>query len=161
MERKQFFTIFPSYTNDATGIVSSSTAFLKVLVIVYFPLAGFPISTSFEKDQKQPRLLLVSVDVLEGAAVTFDSYPKVDGTRKSKYGEYVKLDSGNDNNNSDTEYTIYYNDDIKSEHAIASGSVPINYDYAKIEADRLTIDNQGNRKIEKVQRYFLGWWYSN
>jgi len=54
----------------------------------------FPISTSFEKDRKQPRLLLVSVVVLEGAAVTLDSYPKIDGNRKSEYGksEYVKLD---------------------------------------------------------------------
>jgi NTE family protein len=113
----------------------------------------FPISTSFEKDHKQPRLLLVSVDVLEGAAVTFDSYPKIDGSRKSEYGECVKLD-GNDNNNYRTEYTIYYNEGVNLEHAIASGSVPINYDYAKIQADTFTIDNRGNKKVEKVDRYF-------
>jgi len=115
----------------------------------------FPISTSFEKDRKQPRLLLVSVDVLEGAAVTFDSYPKIDGSRKSEYGksEYLKLD-GDDINNNRTEYTIYYNEVVNLEHAIASGSVPINYDYAKIEADRLTIENRGNKKVEKVDRYF-------
>ncbi|MGC2685293.1 MAG: hypothetical protein WA323_25840, partial [Candidatus Nitrosopolaris sp.] len=43
--------------------------------------ARFPISTSFEKGE--PRLLLVAVDVQEGAAVIFDSYEKEDGTRKS------------------------------------------------------------------------------
>jgi hypothetical protein len=34
--------------------------------------AHFPIATSSKEGQKQPRLLLVSVDVREGAAVTFD-----------------------------------------------------------------------------------------
>ena len=51
--------------------------------------AKFPIATNYGEDdhQKQPRLLLVSVDVQEGATVTFDSYPKKDGSRKSQYGE--------------------------------------------------------------------------
>jgi hypothetical protein len=39
---------------------------------------------------KEPRLLVFSVDVLEGEIVTFDSYPKSDGSRKSKYGKYEK-----------------------------------------------------------------------
>ena len=43
----------------------------------------FPIATSF--NQNQPRLLLVSVDVQEGAVVTFDSYPKdVQGTEENQ-----------------------------------------------------------------------------
>ena len=51
-------------------------------------------------------------------------------------------------------YTINYDDAIVPDHAIASGSVPINYDYAKIEANKLTIDNQGNEAIGKLQRVF-------
>ena len=48
-----------------------------------------PISTTFHKDnRKEPRLLIFSVDVLEGETVTFDSYPKSDGSRKSEYGKY-------------------------------------------------------------------------
>jgi len=49
--------------------------------------AQFPIATSFNRNQ--PRLLLVSVDVQEGAVVTFDSYPRDEqGTRRdSGYGE--------------------------------------------------------------------------
>ena len=43
--------------------------------------AQCPIATSFNRNQ--PRLLLVSVDVQEGAVVTFDSYPKDEqGTRR-------------------------------------------------------------------------------
>jgi hypothetical protein len=40
--------------------------------------AKFPIATSFDdkSSSPQPRLLLVSVDVAEGAAVTFDSYER-------------------------------------------------------------------------------------
>lgn len=116
--------------------------------------AKFPIATN--SDLKQPRLLLVSVDALEGALVTFDSYPKVDGSRKSEYGEeYNKLnDNGNNDNKIEYEFTIHYDDGIASDYAIASGSVPVNYDYSRIIANRLIVDNQGNRKKENVQRYF-------
>jgi hypothetical protein len=41
-------------------------------------------------DGKQPRLLTVSVDVLEMAAVTFDSYKKEDGSRRSEYTSHDK-----------------------------------------------------------------------
>ena len=53
--------------------------------------AKFPIATSFDEKSSlpQPRLLLVSVDVAEGAAVTFDSYETEDGSRKSEYGKYI------------------------------------------------------------------------
>ena len=50
--------------------------------------AKFPIETNYNQKQKRPRLLLVSVDVLEGAVVSFDSYPRVDGNRRSEYGAY-------------------------------------------------------------------------
>ena len=40
--------------------------------------AKFPIATRHEDNQ--PRLLLLSVDVADGVAVTFDSYPKADGS---------------------------------------------------------------------------------
>ena len=48
--------------------------------------AKFPIATSFDK--KQPRLLVISVDVLDAATVTFDSYEKPNGKRESKYINY-------------------------------------------------------------------------
>ena len=117
--------------------------------------AKFPIKTS--SDQNQPRLLLVSVDVLEGAVVTFDSYPKLDGITKSEYGDYIKL---KENGSKDGKYKwqyqfeIPYEDGIISDHAIASGSVPINYDYSKLMANKLTVDNQGNKKMENAERYF-------
>lgn len=97
--------------------------------------AKFPIPTN--PDQNQPRLLLVSVDVQGGAVVTFDSYPKdEDGkVRESRYGNYS------------SEYTISYPEGIRLDHAIASGSVPINYDYAKI--DDVYVSNS-----DKVTRYF-------
>ena len=46
-----------------------------------------PIATSFDEKSSlpQPRLLLASVDVVQGATVTFDSYETEDGTRKSEY----------------------------------------------------------------------------
>ena len=118
--------------------------------------ARFPIATSYNYNQKQPRLLLVSVDVLEGEAVTFDSYPRVDGSRRSEYGDFYPANKKSVGTNEDGqyEYTINYDDGIISNHAIASGSVPINYEYAKIEANKLTIDNEWNKRIENVQRYF-------
>jgi NTE family protein len=49
--------------------------------------AKFPIATT--KEGGQPRLLLVTVDVADGIPVTFDSYPKEDGTRKTEYGRFL------------------------------------------------------------------------
>jgi NTE family protein len=104
--------------------------------------ARFPIATSYEG--KQPRLLLVSVDIQEGAVVTFDSYPKDEnGTiRESWYGNYDKKGR--------YEYTIGYPDGIRLDYAMASGSVPINYDYAKIAH----VDKLVNSGSNKVSRYF-------
>jgi len=93
--------------------------------------AKFPIATNYEENQKQPRLLLVSVDVQEGEIVTFDSYPKQDGLRKSEYGDY--REASGDNGKTGYGHIIRYDDGIKSNYVIASASVPINYDYAIIE----------------------------
>src|SRR5438874_1882849 len=45
--------------------------------------ADFPISKSFKEDQ--PRLLITSVDIAEGKTITFDSYEKAAGIRKTEY----------------------------------------------------------------------------
>ena len=50
--------------------------------------AKFPIATTQEEDQ--PRLILVAVDVADGIPVTFDSYPKEDGSRKTEYGKFIR-----------------------------------------------------------------------
>ncbi|HYA82721.1 MAG TPA: patatin-like phospholipase family protein [Candidatus Bathyarchaeia archaeon] len=100
--------------------------------------ARFPIATS--SDLNQPRLLLTTVDVQESTTVTFDSYVKEDGTRKSEYG----------NKNGKYQYVINYDQGITSDFAIASGSVAINYDYARIPT--ITVDNNNN--LQTVERYF-------
>ena len=56
--------------------------------------AKFPIATS--QEENQPRLLLVAVDVADGIPVTFDSFPKEDGSRKTEYGRFL---SHNDKEN--------------------------------------------------------------
>jgi len=89
--------------------------------------AKFPIATTFSydndlKSQQQPRLLVFSVDVAEGMTVTFDSYPKKDGLRRSTYGK--------ENKN-----VIHYNDGINIHHIMASGTLPEFYDYAPISVD--------------------------
>ena len=84
--------------------------------------ARFPILTDFKN--KQPRLLVCSVDVAEGVTVTFDSYPKADGSRKSEYGNY--------NNESGYENVIDYSDGITIDHIIASGTLPEFYNHAEV-----------------------------
>jgi NTE family protein len=80
----------------------------------------FPILTDFKN--KQPRLLVCSVDAAEGVTVTFDSYPKADGSRKSEYGNY--------NNESGYENVIDYSDGVTIDHIMASGTLPEFYNYA-------------------------------
>ena len=66
------------------------------------------ISTSW--DQRQPRLLVISVDVAEGKTVTFDSY--------------YKKDHSND--------PLYDCDGISIDHIMASGTIPGFYKFKEI-----------------------------
>ena len=91
--------------------------------------AKFPIATTKEGDQ--PRLLLVVVDVADGIPVTFDSYPKEDGTRKTGYGKFLS----HKNKEIGFEHVVHYDKGITSDHVIASGSFPVNFDFAKIEVE--------------------------
>jgi len=110
--------------------------------------AKFPISTSFENDE--PRLLLVAVDVQEATPVVFDSYEKEDGTRKSEYGRYGRVKFGgsvkNPENNEKFEHVIRYDDGIKADFVLASCSVPVNYDYTRlnVETRTLAVAGQGD-----------------
>ena len=109
--------------------------------------ARFPISTSFEKGE--PRLLLVAVDVQDATPVVFDSYEKEDGTRKSEYGRYGKVKSDRSAKNQDNEafeYVIRYEDGIKSDFVLASCSMPVNYDYTRlnVETRALAVQSQGD-----------------
>jgi NTE family protein len=89
-----------------------------------------PIETSLDK--KEPRLLVFGVDVAEGETITFDSYPKSDGSRKSEYGKDRK--SGKFN------HVISY-PGITIDHVMASGSLPIFYDYYKVPINQSTQNN--------------------
>jgi predicted acylesterase/phospholipase RssA len=109
--------------------------------------AKFPISTSFENDE--PRLLLVAVDVQEATPVVFDSYEKEDGTRKSEYGRYGRMKSDGSAKNQDNEgfeHVIRYEDGIKSDFVLASCSIPVNYDYTRLNVETriLAVEGQGD-----------------
>ena len=91
--------------------------------------AKFPIATAFEENQ--PRLILVAVDVADGVPVTFDSYAKEDGSRKTEYGRYLKQDG----KEIGFERVIRYNDGITIDQVMASGCFPVNFDYALLEVE--------------------------
>jgi NTE family protein len=123
--------------------------------------AKFPIATSYEK--KEPRLLLVAVDVQEGNTVVFDSYEKPDGSHKTEYGRYGMKYSHNGNEG--FEHVIRYNNGIEVEFVLASGSVPVNYDYTKLMVEdysnkhKIKSENRNEKKsrrktINKKERYF-------
>src|SRR5438093_1743397 len=123
--------------------------------------AKFPIATSYEK--KEPRLLLVAVDVQEGNTVVFDSYEKPDGSHKTEYGRYGMEYSHNGNEG--FEHVIRYNNGIEVEFVLASGSVPVNYDYTKLMVEdysnkhKIKSENRDEKKsrrksINKKERYF-------
>ncbi len=110
--------------------------------------AKFPIGTSFENNE--PRLLLVSIDVQEGVTVVFDSYMKEDGSRKSEYGNYGPEFARSSNENEGYEHVIKYNDGIQADFVLASGSVPVNYDYTRLVVegyDKGARNNDNNSNI--------------
>ena len=75
--------------------------------------------------------MLVAVDVADGIPVTFDSYPKEDGTRKTEYGKFLS----HKGKEIGFEHVVHYDKGITSDHVIASGSFPVNFDFAKIEVE--------------------------
>lgn len=94
--------------------------------------ANFPIDTSPDDDfqfPKKPRLLLVTVDVKTGDAVTFDSYNK-----EAKYHDYDKR-------------TISSEDGINIEHALASGTFPAFFDYPKFKVKNPEIGMKNEEHI--------------
>ncbi len=124
--------------------------------------ARFPIATSYEENE--PRLLLVTVDVLEGTTVVFDSYKKEDGIRKTEYGRYGPEFARERNNGEGYEHVIRYENGIEVDFALASGSVPINFDYTKLLVENYynehaiksknAHEHSENTHINKKVRYF-------
>ena len=92
---------------------------------------SFPIETRFDKGQ--PRLLITAIDIAEGIPVTFDSYKKLGGKRKTvyypttKYG-YRKEKEYETNDNDSKPIVIEYDDGIAIEHVMASSALPDFYD---------------------------------
>jgi len=109
--------------------------------------AKFPIATSYQNNE--PRLLLVSVDVQEGSTVVFDSYEKEDGTRKTEYGRYGPEFARGPNDHEGYEHVISHNDGIEVDFVLASGSVPVNYDYTKLGVEDSNGRYGTNRENEK------------
>ena len=132
MDNRFFDPLNTWYIYDNTPLKESLEKFAK-----------FPISTNFEKGE--PRLLLVAADVQEGSPVIFDSYEKEDGKRKSEYGKYGRLKRDGSANISEEgfEHVIRYEDGIKSDFVLASCSVPINYDYTRLEVETRTMIVEG------------------
>jgi NTE family protein len=104
--------------------------------------AKFPIGTSFENNE--PRLLLVSIDVQEGVSVVFDSYMREDGSRKTEYGNFGPEFARRSNEQEGYEHVIKYNDGIPADFVLASGSVPVNYDYTKLVEDYSSVAKNNN-----------------
>ncbi|MER5176510.1 MAG: patatin-like phospholipase family protein [Candidatus Nitrosocosmicus sp.] len=114
-----------------------------------------PISTDYLEENKQPRLLLVSVDIQEGTSVVFDSYPKEKETDE-RYSKYSSdgIDEDNENN---IEKITRYNKGIFVDQIIASASVPINYDYTTLMVENHPRDTNVNNKISNNQTTGYFW----
>ena len=119
--------------------------------------AKFPIATS--REENQPRLILVSVDVADGVPVVFDSYAKVDGSRKSEYGRYLKEEDGKEIG---FEHVIRYNDGITLDQVMASGCYPVNFDYSLLEVESYSSgpDFSGQYRKE-IRRFWDGGMLTN
>jgi NTE family protein len=120
---------------------------------------GFPIGTSHA--DKEPRLLVISVDAEKGETVTFDSYVKDKDTktRKSEYGDIIPLIKGE--KGTTYERTIKYDKGIMVEHVLASASVPEHYDFTLVpkEYDYTTTEEEKSVNIENnnLENYIRFW----
>jgi NTE family protein len=136
----KFFMGIPSFARfDNTPLVKT--------IKKYWDYENYPLKTYFERGE--PRLLLVSVDVMDAAsAVTFDSY-----LCKTKYTDGLSItDTTKEANNGIEEennfnYVIEYPDGISIEHVNASMSPHLRYQYPKFKA-------YSERERKEIDRYF-------
>lgn len=113
--------------------------------------AKHPIATSPEKNE--PRLLVFAVDAAEGETVTFDSYPKADGSRKSEYGKYTR-ERGYEN-------VIEYDEGINIDHIMASGTLPEFYDYKDIDGHKFWDGGLlSNTPFREVLQAYHEYWHN-
>jgi NTE family protein len=105
----------------------------------------FPIATS----NGEPRLLVVSADVADGATVTFDSYSK-----ESEYGRFNKgfyKFSGR---------VIKYDKGIELKHVMASASIPLFYDYEIIQGHKFWDGGiLSNTPLREVLQAHRDYWF--
>jgi NTE family protein len=81
-------------------------------------------------DKNEPRFLVFAVDAAEGETVTFDSYAKADGSRKSEYGNYRKGEKEGYEN------VIKYDKGVGIDHIMASGTLSEFYHYKIIDGHK-------------------------
>lgn len=84
-------------------------------------------------EKNEPRLILIAVDIADGIPVTFDSYPTEDGSRNTEYGKYIVKE----NEEIGFEHVVKYDECITADQVIASGSLPVIFDYASLEVESL------------------------
>lgn len=131
-----------------------------------------PIAT--KEEENEPRLLVVSVDIKEGATVTFDSYVstakkcdicKKDCKDNKKLIEHINSEhiEKDDKVTSDLRWSVYGN--IENKHAIfydegvtldqvmASAAVPLYFDYKTIEGYDYKLITSKQDKIKPSIKY--------
>src|SRR5918998_4898162 len=96
------------------------------------------IATSWDK--REPRLLVISVDVAEGKTVAFDSYYL---TRAEK---------------EDPENSLYEGDGITIDHVMASGTIPMFYEFREIGGRKFCdggiLSNTPFRELLQAHRHY-------
>jgi NTE family protein len=107
--------------------------------------AKFPIATS----NGEPRLLVVSADVADGATVTFDSYSK-----ESEYGRFNK------GSYKFSKRVITYDKGIELKHVMASASIPLFYDYEIIQRHKFWDGGiLSNTPLREVLQAHRDYWF--
>ena len=105
--------------------------------------AKFPIVTS----NGEPRLLVVSADVADGATVTFDSY-----SQESVFGRFNK------GAYKFSKHVITYDKGIELKHVMASASIPLFYDYEIIQRHKFwdggILSNTPLREVLQAHRHY-------
>ena len=66
--------------------------------------------------------------------------------RKTEYGRYGPEFARGPNDHEGYEYVISHNDGIEVDFVLASGSVPVNYEYTKLQVE----DTNGSHRIKSA-----------
>ena len=141
-----------AFFNPLNFLLRYSNEPLVKTIRKYWDFEKGPIKTYYE--QGQPRLMFVSVDIMDSTTVTFDSYQKEDGSWKSEYIHAIP-------EGRTEKHVIDYRGGLTMDHLLTSMSSHLRHQPPSLRATTTITSINDVQTREEMRYYWDGFYLSN